>query len=441
MKRDLRKDALEIFEAGLKAVDPVSAVRSKLTLHDNLLEIENKRFDLNKFSNIYVIGAGKATASIAFAIEELLENRITKGIINVKYGHTALLDKIKIIESGHPVPDNNGLEGTKEIIRLLEPSGENDLIFCLISGGGSALMPAPVQGIPLSDKQITTQLLLSCGADIHEINTIRKHISRIKGGNLARIAYPSTVITLILSDVVGDNLDAIASGPSAPDLTTFADCINILEKYGIKDKIPAAVSEYLIGGLNSKNPETPKPGNPIFEKVHNFIIANNFAALETAKTKAIALGYNCIVISSMVEGETKDVAKVHSAIIKEIKRSSNPISTPACVISGGETTVTIKGRGKGGRNQEFVLQAAIDIDGMDNVLVFSAGTDGTDGPTDAAGAMADGYTINRARKIGMDARKFLLENDSYNFFKPLRDLIFTGPTNTNVMDLCLLLVG
>ncbi|RKX97220.1 MAG: glycerate kinase, partial [Spirochaetes bacterium] len=307
-------------------------------------------------------------------------------------------------------------------------------------GGGSALLPMPADGITLEEKQATTKVLLECGATIDEINSIRKHLSKIKGGGLMRLAYPANVISLILSDVVGDPLDIIASGPTVPDTSTFKDCMEIIKKYDIEKKIPYTVLKRIEKGLKGEIEETPKDGDPIFEKSENIIIGNNMKAVLAADKKARELGYNTLIISSMIEGETKEVAKVHGAIIKEVKRSGNPISPPACILSGGETTVTIKGKGKGGRNQEFVLACCIDIEGIDKVMILSGGTDGTDGPTDAAGAVGDGETVLRAKKIGLDADKYLNNNDSYHFFQKLDDLLITGPTNTNVMDLRILLI-
>lgn len=302
-------------------------------------------------------------------------------------------------------------------------------------------MPAPVQGITLAQKQEVTKLLLTCGATIHEINAIRKHISAIKGGGLARAAAPATLITLILSDVIGDPLDTIASGPTVPDSQTFADCFTILRKYDIEDQIPAPVLQRLQQGAQGEIPDTPKEGDPIFAKVQNLIIASNILAARAAAEKAVDLQYQTMILSTYVEGETREVAKVHTAIIKEILHTGHPLQTPACIISGGETTVTIQGKGMGGRNQEFVLATVRDIAGFPNVVVLSAGTDGTDGPTDAAGAIADGQTLEQAASLSLDPLDFLKRNDSYHFFAALKDLLKTGPTNTNVMDLRILLVG
>lgn len=437
----LRGDAAAIFESGLKAVDPVKAIKKRLKLENGILSLEGRKYNLAEYENIYVVGMGKAAASMARAIEDILGELITQGIVNVKYGDSVPLKIIKINEAGHPVPDESGLRGTKEIVELLEKSGIDDLVICLISGGGSALLPLPAGDITLEDKQYLTTALLHCGATIHEINALRKQISAVKGGRLARLAYPSTLISLILSDVIGDNLDVIASGPTVPDTHSFHDCLGIIDKYELKERAPGAVIEFIEKGCLGVHEGTPKPNDPVFERTQNVVIASNITAVSAAKDKAEELGYNSFLLSTFIHGETEEVAKVHTAIAKEIICSGNPVGRPACIISGGETTVTIEGEGLGGRNQEFVLAAAIDIEGLEDVVVLSAGTDGTDGPTDAAGAIADGATVNRARELGLDAYAHLSENDSYNFFKPLGDLLVTGPTHTNVMDIRLVLVS
>jgi hydroxypyruvate reductase len=437
----LRTDAISIFKAGLEAVEPGNAVRKHLGLKDGVLEISGRKYMLPDFENIYVVGMGKAAAPMARAVEDMLGDRITAGIINVKYGHAAALKKVRINEASHPLPDEAGSRGAGEIVRLLGKTGERDLVIFLISGGGSALLPLPAEGLTLGDKQNLTERLLECGASIQEINALRKHVSRVKGGRLAGLAYPSTLISLILSDVVGDDLDSIASGPTVPDTSTFADCRNIIAKYGLERKLTPAIVRHIERGTRGEAKETPKPGDPAFGRTQNVVVGSNIAAAVAAKEKASQLGYNSLILSTFIEGETEAAAKLHAAIAREIISSGNPAVPPACVISGGETTVTLEGKGTGGRNQEFALAAAIDIDGLENVLVLSAGTDGTDGPTDAAGALADGATMERARKLGLDAHRHLRENDSYNFFKPLGDLLITGPTNTNVMDLRVLLIS
>lgn len=435
-----REDALAIFASGIDAVDPERAIKNHVRLEDNYLVVGKTTIDLSRFARISVMGAGKASAAMAQAMEEILGERLDSGIVVTKYGHSLPLNKVEVIEGGHPVPDEAGFRGAQKIVRFLERRDEKDLVFFLISGGGSALLPHPYEGLVLEDLKALTKILLEAGANIHEINTLRKHLSKIKGGRLAKIASPATLISLILSDVIGDDLDSIASGPTVPDRSTFQGCLDILDKYQIREKMPFAVSEIFQKGVRGEIEETPKPGDPVFERTHNLIIGSNIMAVRAAAKKAKELGYRPLVLSTFIEGETRDVARVHVAIAKEILNSGNPIGCPACVLSGGETTVTIRGKGKGGRNQEFVLAAALDIEGLEGVMVLSAGTDGTDGPTDAAGAVADGTTVARARKRGMDPARFLRENDSYPFFQALDDLVITGPTYTNVMDLRIVLV-
>lgn len=440
-ERELRKQALAIFKAALKAADPVQAVVRHLAVEGGALIAGKRRYRLDSFRNIYVIGAGKASAAMAVGVERLLGRRIQGGLINVKYGHLARLRRIPLNECGHPVPDASGVRGAERILEIARQVGRHDLILCLISGGGSALMVAPAAPITLEEKQATTKLLLASGANIHEINAVRKHLSRVKGGQLARLAYPATVLALLLSDVIGDDLDVIGSGPTAPDRSTFADAQAILQKYGLCERVPGPVLQRIESGLRGEIPETPKAGDQAFSRTHNLVIGSNRLAVDRAAQTARAFGLRTLVLSTFIEGETRDVAGMHAAIAREVLTSGRPVRAPACLISGGETTVTLRGNGLGGRNQEFVLTAAIDLAGQDRVVVLSGGTDGTDGPTDAAGAIADGATLARAARLGLDARRFLAGNDSYHFFEPLGDLLKTGPTNTNVMDIRLVLVG
>jgi len=438
---EMRNDAVSIFQKGLQAVEPGAAIKKYCRLEDDRLFIGNNVYNLAMYKNLFVIGAGKASAPMAATLEDILGERIAKGIINVKYKYIAHLDKIKLIEAGHPVPDKNGQNGASAILDLAYSAKKNDLVLCLISGGGSALLPLPYKGLTLKDKQETIKELLACGASIHEINAIRKHTSMIKGGRLALAAHPATLVSLILSDVVGDNLEVISSGLTVADSTTYLDCMKIFEKYDLIKKLPENIINHIKAGVSGKAPESPKTGDPVFEKTYNLVIGSNMEAMLAAKLHAEGLGYKTIVLSSMIEGETREVAKVHGAIAKEIIKTGNPLPPPACIISGGETTVTLKGKGLGGRNQEFSLAAAIDIAGADSIVVLSGGTDGTDGPTDAAGAIADTNTFKKAKDMGVDPYKFLENNDSYHFFKKLDDLLITGPTNTNVMDLRILLTS
>ena len=437
----LRKQALAIFRAAVKAADPVEAVRRSFRLLDGSLEAGGRGYSLSRYDRIFVIGAGKASAAMAKAVEHVLGNRICGGLINVKYGHTAMLRRIELNECGHPNPDEAGVRGAARIAAVAEQAGERDLVICLISGGGSALLPAPAPPVTLAEKQAITRLLLNCGADIREINAVRKHLSSIKGGQLARLAFPATVITLLLSDVIGDALDVIGSGPTVADASTFADAREILCKYEIDRQAPASVRERIERGVAGEIPETPKPGDPALSRTHNVVVGSNILAVNAAAEKARELGLRTIVLSTFVEGETRDVARMHAAIARQARVYGQPLRGPACIVTGGETTVTIRGDGKGGRNQEFALAAAMDIAGLDRVLILSGGTDGSDGPTDAAGALADGGTCQRAAKLGMSAKEYLANNDSYHFFEPLGDLLITGPTNTNVMDVRLILIG
>ena len=442
---ELRSIAKTIFSKALSAVDPSPLLKKRIRIEKNLLQIGAERnselsFDLNAFNKVFVVGTGKASISMAQAIEEIFGNRITKGMVTAKYGHLLPLKKTEIIEAGHPIPDQKGYEGAKKIQRLLKESGPSDLVIFLLSGGGSALLPFPSDGIEIKEKQEVTQLLLDCGADIQEINTIRKHISMMKGGWLAKWAYPSTVIAFILSDVVGDPLDVIGSGPTVPDPSTFKEAWEILKKYDLLSEISSSIKKHLQSGKNGKVEETPKPGDAVFEKVHNFLIGSNILALRTAEKEAASLGLNTLILSSSIVGETREAARFHTAIAKEVISSGNPIPRPACILSGGETTVTIKGKGLGGRNQEFALAGALEISGLEKVVILSGGTDGTDGPTDAAGALADHTTLHRAKSMGMNPKAHLENNDAYPFFQKLGDLLITGPTHTNVMDVRIILV-
>jgi len=441
----LRQIATDLFLRAVSAADPYRRMKETIHIDRDLLQITEaghcvKKIDLKYFRHIYVVGAGKAAASMAQAMEEILEKRITKGIVITKDNHSLPLSYVEIIESGHPIPDQRGLGAARRVVQLLKESGPEDLVLFLLSGGASALLPLPADEILLEEKQAATQLLLDCGADIKEFNTIRKHISGIKGGRVAQLAYPSTVVAFILSDIVGDPLDAIGSGPTVPDASTFGDASEILEKYNLVDKVAPSIHNYLRLGKEGKIEESPKSGNPVFEKVHNFLIGSNFLSLQAAADQSRSLGFHTLILSSSIVGETRDAARFHAAIVREVLSSGNPVPKPACVISGGETTVTIRGDGKGGRNQEFALAAAFEISGLERVVLLSGGTDGTDGPTDAAGAIADGFTIARARGVGLNPKAHLENNDAYPFFKSLGDLLITGPTRTNVMDVRIILI-
>ncbi len=435
----LRQDATRIFNKGLAAVEPRAAVKRNCRLDGDTLRIGDSIYDLTRINNIYVIGTGKACAPMAAAVEDILGDRVSSGIVNVKYGHTAQLKRITLVEAGHPVPDENGQRGAQSILDLARDAKHGDLLICLISGGGSALLPLPCEGMTLKDKQDTTNVLLACGATIHEINAIRKHLSGAKGGQLARAAHPADIVSLMLSDVIGDDLDVIGSGPTVPDFSTYRDCMDIFSKYDIIKKLPEKIIKHMEAGMAGELPETPKAGDPAFEKTKNLVIGSNIDAVRAANAEADALGYNTVVLSSMIEGETREVALVHGAMAREVLKSGYPAASPACILSGGETTVTIRGDGKGGRNQEFSLAAAMDIADHETIVVLSGGTDGNDGPTDAAGALADNHTVKRAEAMNLSPQAYLDNNDSYHFFEKMGDLLITGPTNTNVMDLRIML--
>jgi glycerate 2-kinase len=436
----LKERAAAIFNAGVRAVDPEVCVRRHLRLTDDCLLVGASAHPLETINTLFVVGAGKASAAMARAVEAVLGDRIDHGLVITKYGHAVSLNHCRVMEAAHPVPDENGVEATAALLDLVATAGPGDLVLCLISGGGSALTPAPAEGISLADKQAVTELLLACGATIHEINTIRKHLSRIKGGRLCQHANGAAVVSLILSDVIGDNLDIIASGATVPDPGRFCDALAIIEKFGLREKIPPAVGDLLVRGGRGEIPETPKPGDPSFDRVENQIVGSISEALDAAEGEARQQGFNPLVLTSMIQGEATDVAKVLCAVAKEVRRSDRPVPVPACLLAGGETTVTLKGKGLGGRNMELALAAAVELAGAHRTLLLSAGTDGTDGPTDAAGAFADGTTVSRATTINLKPGDYLANNDAYRFFEQVGNLFITGPTRTNVMDLQIVLV-
>ena len=448
-----REYAWQTMRAALDAVEPGAAVRRHVRLVANKLIIKEAdgtegTCDLSKFDRVLVVGGGKAGAPMVAAVAEILGQRVTGGTVVVKHGHvlddSTATGSVAIVEAGHPVPDEAGRQGAGRITKLLRDATSRDLVLCLISGGGSALMTAPVSGISLADLQSLTQILLGCGATINEINTIRKHISQLKGGRLAQLASPATVISLILSDVVGDPLEVIASGPTVPDPTTFEDAWSILSRYQILDTVPNSITTYLAAGRKDEIPETPKPGDPIFYCVQNVIVGSNRLAANAAAGEAQRLGLDTILLTTFLEGEAREVGKVIAGLAKGLvcgeatHPAGSPLSLPVCLIMGGETTVTLHGDGKGGRNQEMALAAAGLLAGWEDILIACLATDGTDGPTNAAGAFADGSTVTRAAHLNLNAETYLAHNDSYHFFQELGDLIVTGPTNTNVNDLVLI---
>lgn len=435
---------MELVWAALGAVNPARAVARYLRREGPTLFIGDRPYDLNWIDRVVVIGAGKAGAGMAAAVEAFLGERVATGWVNVRYGYepAQMLARIHIHPAGHPIPDEAGLEGTRRILGLVDSLTPRDLVLVLVSGGASALMEAPVPDVSLADLQALTDNLLRSGATIGEINTVRKHLSQVKGGRLAeRIARRGTqAAVLILSDVVGSPLDAIGSGPCVPDPTTFADAWAVLERYNLLDQVPPSVFRHLERGRNGQEPETPKPGDPLFAGMHTVIVAENRTAAEAAVERARALGFHAILLTTYLEGEAREVGRVLAALAKEEARAGSPLPRPACLVLGGETTVTVRGPGRGGRNQEVALGAALALDGWENILVATLATDGTDGPTDAAGAFVDGSTVARARALGLDPAEHLAHNDAYPFFAALGDLIITGPTGTNVNDLAFVLV-
>jgi len=441
MNREAEDLLRRIFQAGLRAVEPRRAVTSHVSRQEERLKAGNRTYDLKTFDRVFLTGAGKGGAPMARAVEELLGDRLTEGRIVVPYGHGAALEKTRVYEAGHPVPDEAGWRAAREILQWLGQAGEKDLVICALSGGGSALLPAPAPPVTLEQKQATTRALLECGATIHEINALRKHLSLIKGGGLARAAWPATVLSLILSDVAGDSPEVVASGPAAPDGSRFRDCLEIVRRYELGDRLPPQVVDRLRRGAEGSIPETPEPDDPVFQRVQNVVVGNNRMALLAARDEAASLGLATLVLSSTIQGEAREVARVLAAVGRETVASGLPLAPPACILAGGETTVTLRGPGKGGRNQELALGAALELDGCQGVALLSAGTDGTDGPTDAAGAMVDGSTCARAREKGLDPRDFLQRNDAYSFFRQTGGLLKTGPTFTNVMDVILVLAS
>jgi glycerate 2-kinase len=440
LNQKARTLALKSLEIALNKVNPKQIMRSKLLLKNSMLRVNGYSFNLKKFGDIYVIGGGKASGSMAEALEELLGKRIRRGLVNVPKGGRYKTSLIELHTSSHPIPDESGVEGTQRMLKIAEQAEENDLIICLISGGGSSLMPLPRGQISIADEREITNALLKSGATINAINTVRKHISDFKGGWLAKKAYPATILNLILSDVVGDPLDSIASGPTVPDSTIFSDAINILKKNCLWDNAPASIVKVLSEGEKGLIPETPKAGDEIFKKVFNVVVGNNRFASLAAFEHLKSQGLNTLLLTATLEGEARHVGTILASIAREVVISGNPTPKPAGIVAGGETTVTVTGKGFGGRNQEIALAAAQKLNNMDGVVVASVSTDGIDGPTDAAGAITDGTTLARAAKTGLNPEKHLAENDSYHFFSKLGDLIFTGPTGTNVNDISVIVV-
>lgn len=438
---ELRRAARRVLDAAILAGDAGRLTRQALLREGPRLRVGGRTLDLGRIRRVVVVGAGKASGTMAEAAETVLDGIPVEGLVAVKERREPGPRRVRVVEAGHPIPDGRGEAAGAEILRLARDAGPDDLVLCLISGGGSALTPAPVPGVSLAEKQAVTRLLLESGATINELNAVRKHLSRLKGGQLARAAHRAPVVALLLSDVIGDPLDVIASGPTAPDPTTFDDALAVLDRFGLRTRVPPTVRAHLEAGAHGEGEETPKPGDPALAGVTNAVIGNNGLVVEAALAAARRLGLAPCLLTRRLHGEAREVARVFAAVLDEIACSGFPVARPACLIAGGETTVTVRGRGTGGRCQEFALALAPELAAMQDVVVLAAGTDGSDGPTDAAGAVVDPTTLERARGKGLDARRALAENDSHPFFATLGDLVVTGPTGSNLMDVYLGLVG
>ncbi len=437
--REARRLVLDALESALKSANPRVILRRLITLEDNTLKVDDLSLDLGS-GEIYVIGGGKGSGAMAEALEEILGDRISAGIVNVLKGtrDTFRTKAIELNEGAHPIPDHRGMEGTEKMLELAREAKREDILICIISGGGSALMPLPKKGVTLEQKQEVNEALLKCGATINEFNAVRKHLSDFKGGQLAQEGRDKRILSLILSDVVGDPLDVIASGPTAPDTSTFSDAVEVLRNYGLFRRTPKAVREVLLRGEKGEIPETPKPGDTIFNKVNNLVVGNNRMVALKACESLRNNGLNTFLLSSFIEGEARHVGRVFAGIAQEEALYDTPLPKPAAVVGGGETTVMVTGQGRGGRNQELVLSACRKMSGLDGVALASIGTDGVDGVTDAAGAIVDGRTYRWASEKGHLPTRYLRDNDSYGFFERVGGAIKTGPTATNLNDLIIL---
>ncbi len=434
-----RETVRKIFMEGVRSVLPEKLITGNMRLRDSFLTVGYHQIDLGSIRNIYVIGAGKAGGAMGHYVEAVLGDRITSGQIVVKYGHACKLKKIKVTEAGHPIPDSNSFRAADEIIGIARKAEVSDLVICLISGGGSALLTDLPEGLLPEELYIVNNLLTKCGASINEINSVRKHLSGIKGGQLARIVHPARLLTLIISDVIGNPLDVIASGPTVPDTSTFEDAVSVIEKYRLATDITVGVMKFLNDGRLGYRPETPKPGDPVFSGQLNFLCGTNRIALEAAKKYAEQALLNAFIVDDSMQGDVESAAEL--IFNKAVECSENKeIAKPACLIFGGETTVRVAEGGMGGRNQHLALSVAVRLRNRPGITVLSAGTDGTDGPTEAAGAVVDSDTLRQAEKLMIDPDKYLAACDSYNFFKKTGGHIITGPTFTNVMDLTIVLV-
>ncbi|MBI3966077.1 MAG: glycerate kinase [Chloroflexi bacterium] len=430
-----RRVAMELIRAALDAVEPGAAVRKAVRRAGAHLAVADRIYDLDTIRRVVVVGGGKAAVPMARAVESILGDRIVAGVVVTKDGHGGKLSRIEIAEAAHPVPDERSVAGAQRVLDTVSGLTPDDLVICLISGGGSALLAAPAPGITLTDKQRLTDALLRAGATIGELNAVRKHLSAIKGGRLAQAAAPARVVSLLLSDVVGDPLDVIASGPTAVDPSTYRDALEVIYRRRIPPAVAPGAIRLLERGAAGEQPETLDPDDPVVALVQNVVVASNEVAAGAAVDRAGRLGYGVQILTTSLEGEASQVGGVFGAIARELERYDRPLRRPACLVAGGETTVTVRGSGRGGRNQELALGASLALAGTETALVAAFATDGGDGPTEAAGAFADGTTVRRASELGRDIRRHLEDNDSNSVLRELGDLIVTGPTRTNVNDL------
>lgn len=435
-----RELARQVLQAGLDAVEPGAAVRAVLRREGDQLFAAEYEYDLRSIERVFVVGTGKAGQPMVEAVVDVLGEYLNAGAVTVKEGTLSARCNaskgVEFTEGGHPIPTQAAMDGAQRVVALAEEANECDLIICLISGGGSALLPLPVKGVSLSDKQAMSDVLIRSGATINQINTVRKHVSQVKGGRLAEFAAPAQILTLVLSDVVGNPLDFIASGPTVPDSTTFSDALTVLREFDSQRVVPESVWRHVERGAVGRVPETPKATDlTIFERSRTILVGSNEIAAEAARVAATDLGFHTLVWTTYLEGEAREIAKVAGAIAKQLAYQPGPLPGPACMIAGGETTVIVRGDGKGGRNQEIAIAAAAAIDGLPRTLVVAAATDGSDAHPDAAGGMVDGTTVGRGVERGLDLQDALANNDSYHYLKDVGDLLVTGPTNTNVNDL------
>lgn len=442
--KGLNVEISQIIQAALNAVDSYQIVKKRIRKDGTILSIGNDSFDLEQKGQVFLIGFGKAVLPMAKAVLDVMGDEITSGILIPKHydlnSGGEFPGNLKIFSGDHPIPTNKSLIAAKEISELMSTTTENDLVIGLISGGGSSLVTLPIEPAEVEDLNILTQALLRSGASINEINTVRKHLDKIKGGGFLRFIYPARSIHLILSDVIGDDLSVIASGPTSPDPTTFSDAINVLKRYDLEENTPETIRQVLYKGNQGEIPETIKNNDPLLEKTSNQIIGSLQIAAHAAKQEAESLNFQTEILNLALMGEAKIAGKMLAQHLIKRKNDLIALKIPLCIIAGGETTVTVSGNGKGGRNQELALAAALEIDGIKNVHFVTFASDGEDGPTDAAGAYVDGQTVQRAKKLGLNAQEYLTNNDSYNFFIQTGELLFSGPTGTNVNDLVFMLV-